>query len=174
MKIWTIQSQTTVDRIVKKGIHQPIFSRSKYYHQNREVYDFLLKSFNTVNNSTNAGVIFGMAKANMNNPIKDFVDFTELLIRFHDVIYTFHSINKPNYKVLELQYDDNFNPLAIDYNDWQIIMPPYDYFTDKIPEIHNCLANGIYHSPVISSITQLHAPYIKNENIINIYDNVSF
>lgn len=181
MKMWTIQSKAVVDEIKRTGEYLPDFHKSHYYNEpsihgstTQGTYDFLLNAFNAVNKSNVSGVIFGFAKVGTDNPIKNYEEFITFMEDNNDVINTLYFINNADFKVLELQYEDTFNPLIIDYNDWQIIMPPPMHaFEQHIPNILNSLTNGEYHDPpIVPRISQLHAPYIKSENIIGVYDNV--
>jgi Fe-S-cluster containining protein len=178
MKFWTIQSNAVVNIIENDGIYKPDFAKSKYVLKNnnlKDLYYFLLNSFNKINKVEANGVVFGFAKV-QNNSMVDIVDFNEF-VRFmkskRDVINTLDCFrdNVDNYKVLELQYKNNTNLLPLDYNDWQIIMPPYNCYVDDVKDIKNCLKNGVFHSSSFpSGIIQVHVSQVTKCDILNIYD----
>lgn len=58
MRFWTVQSQEVLQIIEKEDIYYPKFTMSQYYKQYYELYDFMLKSFNRVNNFNCEGLIY--------------------------------------------------------------------------------------------------------------------
>ena len=76
--------------------------------------------------------------------------------------------------VLELEYEENFNPIFIDINDFQLLMPPRmilpPYTGESFGRILNDISLGrVSSSEFPSYLFQAHLPDIKKENIINVY-----
>ena len=59
MKYWTVQSQEVLEIIEKEGAYYPVFAKSQYNKQYKELYNFMLKSFNNINNTNCDGCMDG-------------------------------------------------------------------------------------------------------------------
>jgi hypothetical protein len=64
MKFWTIQSQEVLEIIKKEDVYHPKFAMSQYYKQYYELYNFMLKSLNNINNLNCDGLIFSFCISN--------------------------------------------------------------------------------------------------------------
>jgi len=79
-----------------------------------------------------------------------------------------------DFSALEEDYEDNFNPIFIDMNDFQFLMPPImllpPYTSESINRILEDITQGqICVSEFPSYVIQAHLPYIEKRNVINIY-----
>lgn len=187
MKYWTVQSHEIIDVIIEEGVYQPVFEYSKFPKQTPDLdklYDFVLRSFNEVNNSQLPGLIFSYAGTD-NESIFEISDI--------DHFYQIIQENKPSIQslwnylfnedtfILELEYDSNlFNPLFININDFQFMMPPvltelYPYSELDVERIYHSIKKGQpTRAPMFSGLMQAHVPFIKRENIVNVYENFDF
>lgn len=76
--------------------------------------------------------------------------------------------------IIELSYNNSFNPVLLDYNDFQFLMPPVQVFPpfnkDDVGRIRNNIKSGRYFpSKIPSGIVQAHLPNISPNNIVNVY-----
>lgn len=181
MKFWTIQSQEVLDIIEKEGVYHPKFSMSQYYKQYYELYDFMLKSFNNINNLNCEGLIYAFCISNkgMIYPIANIEGFRYFINRNKDKItYLWDEFIKKDSKILELEVDFVFNDLALAFNDFQYIMPSpvnkllfdtVEYQTNCELILSNIKKGNIMCSGENCDLIQSHLPYIKKLDIKNIY-----
>ena len=76
--------------------------------------------------------------------------------------------------IIELNYEDNFNPIFIDMNDFQFLMPPIMLLPPYTAESINRILEDITQDQICVSefpsyVIQAHLPYIEKRNVINIY-----
>lgn len=180
MKFWTVQKTTVVDTVNKSGIFSPDFSKSDYVAMKpklKNLYNVILLSFNKVNNVMLPGLIFSfMASDNKKiYPISDIHSFNDLINEKKPVIEDlWENLCSNDTVILELDYSKEFNPIYIDVNDFQFLMPPITiippYTDNDIQYLLEDINNGIIRPSVFpSGLIQAHLPYIKSENITNIY-----
>lgn len=86
-----------------------------------------------------------------------------------------NQFSKQDSIILELEYSESFNPMLIDLNDFQFLMPPvglfHPYEEENIYRLLSTFKSGkIQQSIFPSEIIQTHSPFIKKENIVNTYD----
>lgn len=121
MKFWTIQSQEVLEIIEKEGVYYPKFAMSQYYKQYYKLYDFMLKSFNRINNLNCEGLIYAFCISikDMIYPIKN-IDYFKYFINMNKakIICLWDTFIKNNCKILELEIDLVFNDLALAFNDF--------------------------------------------------------
>lgn len=181
VKMWTIQKKSIIDEVMKTGIYEPDFKKSDYVAENEELeklYSFLLACYNGVNGTDCNGLIFTFMKMidDTVHFFKDYDDFKGFICQNSGMIQSYweKEAQKDNV-IVELEIESNLNPLLIDINNWQLLMPPImvlpPYTEDDVEMITDWLRNGTfgrgYYNP---AIMQAHIPCIKKENIIGIYD----
>lgn len=172
--------------VKENGIYQPDFEKSFFTAENpglQELYNFTLQAFNHVNNMDLPGLIFGFCMSNETSiaPIPD-----------HDTFYRFVQFAKPAIEalwkkllkrgsslIMELDYPDTFDGVFLDINDFQFLMPPiivsYPYREEDVERIRSEMMRGIAPVPVMpSGVTQVHAPFIRAENITAVYPMFDF
>lgn len=184
MKFWTIQSKKVMDIIESEGAYYPDFAKSRYIlndkHMN-SLYSFVLDSFNSVNHESYKGLVFSFVKLYNHNVVtfSDYNEFTSFIKKKKDIVGHMWSCFSKSSKILEIDLIDNFNPLYIDFNDYQIIMP-IDPMIEKIfgnPGVEykdilmSNMKNGVFQMTpnYACGLIQAHLPYIKKENIFNVY-----
>lgn len=176
MKVWTIQQKEVIDIISGNDAYAPDFKYSQYLKkmpQLKPLYDYILKSFDQCNGTHSLGLVFAMTSVDGEiNNINEFLDF--IMNHSYAIESMIKNIVNSNSYVLELEYEEKFNPIAIDINDFQFLMPPVIYMPSYSEEdeeriLYN-ISHGIYQpSNFPSGVMQLHLPYIKKKNVINIY-----
>ena len=182
MKYWTIQSQKVMQILEKEKIYYPKFALSQYYEQYHELYDFMLKSFNDNNNFACEGLIYAFCVSvkDMIFPIQNINDFKYFIKKNRSKItYLWKYFLDNNCKILELEIDLSFNDLSLSFNDFQYIMPSeYNKLLfDPNEYRYNCglILSNIRKGQIMSSgeeddLVQAHLPYIKESNVVNIYE----
>ena len=180
MKFWTIQTKNVIDIIQEEGIYQPNFDYSRYLNTNKNLknlYSIILQSFNQINKTDLSGIVFAFAKSDGNkiHSIKTIEEFEKFIKNKQEVINGFwNELDQDNFVIIELDYDTGFNPIFIDINDFQFLMPPirliYPYTQESINKILTDIKMGqITTSEFPSNVIQVHLPYIKKENVVNIF-----
>lgn len=182
MKFWTVQKYATLNTVLKQGIYQPDFSKSWYASQgedNADFYDCVRKYFNHANETGYPGLIFAFAQNKTNKYIEEFtnyVEFYQFIGSSKNAIKSlWKQIATPDACVLELEYDTAlFNPLFIDINDFQALMPPVMFMPPYTEENLHKVAENFYDGVIAPSVfpsylIQAHAPFIKRENIVGVY-----
>lgn len=165
--LWTIQKKQVLDKINKDGCYYPDFNCKSNYNS---AYGMILDSYNNINNSSYKGLIFCFAKRGFNQYFNDIQELYSYFLNNPAITAAFNFWDN-NYVILKLHYSEKFNMIPIDFNDFIYTMPPI--YNEQIFEcICSSIKKGIYPGTVVlPSFTQVHAPYIKQENIINIYGN---
>lgn len=186
MKYWTVQSKDVLDKILTDGMYQPDFSQSayprKFNHSELEkglfeVYAHVLKAFNHINGVELPGVVFAFLQSDGEHiysidTVAEFVTF--IMSKEYALGGYWANIDKENSVLMELEYENNFNPILVDFNDFQYIMPPLmqmpPYTEDSFLRIAEDIEYGrITPSEFPSNIIQAHLPWIKKENLLNVY-----
>lgn len=186
MKLWSVQKKEVVYYVSRDGVFQPDFSKSEYLNgipNLQPLYYFLLEVFNRRSrlDVEVPGLIFCFAGIENQRvyEIQDIDGFTQLIQSRRAVVKDLWNYFKlDNRVILELDYenlDQTFDPILIDINDFQFIMPPIDlrvknYQKSDVNRILNNIRSGIVEpAPLPSGIIQAHAPYIASENITNVF-----
>lgn len=126
MKFWTVQSKEIVDIIKTMGVFQPDFGKINGM-QMKELYPMILESFNRINGMKLPGVIFAFLESDNKKiyQIEDIEAFRKFIQSKKDaIIYLWNERYKKDCVIIELNYEERFNPIAIDINDFQLLMPP--------------------------------------------------
>lgn len=180
MKFWTIQNKDVLKTIEEQGLYQPDFNCSSYIKDNEDLadlYALILQSFNRINQEQLPGVIYAFVQSDNQqifsiNSIDEFKDFVKSK---QPVIGSFwKNIDKENSVIMELDYENTFNPIFVDINDFQFLMPPImilrPYTEESIHRIIRDIQLGqITRSEFPSHVIQAHLPYIEKKNVINTY-----
>lgn len=180
MKFWTIQTKDVVESIQEQGVYQPDFNNSRYLQINEKLNDLyfvILQSFNQINKINLPGVVYAFAKSDNYRiyPINTFEEFKQFIKSKQAVIGGFwNQLDKENSVIFELDYEGNFNPIFIDINDFQFLMPPImilpPYTQQSVNRILGDITQGrITVSEFPSNVIQAHLPYIEKRNVMNIY-----
>ena len=166
--IWTIQSKKVLNIIEEKEVYYPnINLLNGNYHS---TYKIVLDSFNNINKCKYDGLIYGFAKYGK----EQYFDTIDELYQYflnNPAITAAFNLWSSEFVILQLEYEDNFNLIPIDFNDFiQIIPPIWDKEAYKI--IVSRIEMGVYKGGyTLPSFTQVHTPYIKKQNIVRVYPN---
>lgn len=180
MKFWTIQTKTVLEAIMKEGFFQPDFKKSGCLYTNPNLstlYYMVLESFNKSNNVNLPGVIFSFLGSDNQSifPLEDIYQFHDFMNAKRPAIQSlWNQFLQNDSVILELDYSENFNPVFIDLNDFQFLMPPVmmvkPYTVQDVSRICQDICSGeIYPSIFPSGVIQAHLPYIKAEHIVHVY-----
>ncbi len=180
MKFWTVQSRAVMETVYQKGVYQPDFSKSRYVSQipNLEpLYAFLLSAFNGINNTELPGLIFAFAGSDGRQiyPLENIEEFYVFIQSKKNAIESlWRAMGRENSVIVELDCDGAFNPIFIDINDFQFLMPPVTllppYTRESIDRICEDIARGqIRASEFPSYVIQAHLPNIRKEQVAGIY-----
>ena len=181
MIYWTIQRQEIVDMVLQGVDYYPDFKKSQFVQENSELlklYNLILDSFNDINRTSLNGLIFtfmfGDEEGICHLPTIEL--FQEVMCCRKNVIQSlWNRFKKNNYVIVKLELEQNFNPIFIDINDFQFLMPPImllpPYTEQDIIRLTNEVYEGIITPSVFpSNIIQAHIPCIKKEYIKEIYE----
>lgn len=180
MKFWTVQTKEVLDIISRQGFFQPDFQRSRYLRLNpdlQELYDFILFSFNRNNGVQLPGIVFAFAQSDGRQitGIENSQDFYTFIQKNKHVIGAlWNKLDTRDAVIMELEYHENFNPVFVDINDFQLLIPPVmilpPYTEQSLSRICTDISKGeITASEFPSSVIQAHLPYIQAENICGLY-----
>jgi len=185
MKFWTVQTKEVMEIVAQEGMYYPDFGKSRYVVNDKKkkpLYNLLLNSFNSLNLQNEKGLIFAFAKRE-NGLVFDFkniCDFSSFILSKKRFVYSMWNSFPSDSLIVELSISESFNPLYIDFNDFQILMPinpfikkrygnPGEEYTERLREN---IKSGLfwctpeYHCDLI----QAHLPYIKKDDILSVYD----
>ncbi len=189
MKFWTIQSRSVYQTINREGFYQPDFSESPYLAANpsmRELYDFVHAAFarNNVNLTMTPpdGLVFCFAQTSPGSQspilqIEDIQQFTGLMnegIEKNTITSLLQHYAQGDHVVMELNVGFYFNPLPIEINNFQALMPPIlelpPYTAKVLEDIQKGIWEGRYiPSPMPSGLIQLHLPAIIRDMVTSVY-----
>mgnify|MGYP000843696814 FL=1 len=180
-RFWTVQHKSVLDVVAMNGFYQADVSKSPFVLENpprEELYRFLLDAFNKANDFRLNGLIFGFAyrEDSQIRSFQDILEFAAFLRQKRNIINVlWRRFCSDDYVILCLDYpEDSFNPLFIDMNDFQFLMPPitilppftYDSIARIVTDIrHACISPG----ELPSCLIQAHLPLIHRENITEVY-----
>ena len=149
MKFWTIQSKDVIKIVNEKGIFQPNFDKSRYLAINsnlKDLYHFVLQAFNKINDMDLHGVVYAFARSDGRRiyPIEDINEFCAFIQDKRAVIDGFwQMLAKCDVEIVELIYDEKFNPIFVDINDFQFLMPPITFFPPYTEQSINRICENI-------------------------------
>ena len=181
MKFWTVQNPEVVEILKRDGFYQPDFEKSSYLFSMpplKELYQLILRSFNFHNKTALPGLVFSFLASDDNKRYYEIFDIQEFYFliqgRQNAIKSLWKTLNVPLAVILELDYSQHFNPILIDINDFQFIMPPLMImppYTMRDAETicQNIREGKIASSPLPSGLVQAHLPWITVENVTHIY-----
>lgn len=181
MRYWTVQTKQVMEQVMSEGKYFPDFAYSEHTKGNemmQELYGILLDSFNRANNVQFPGLIFTFMKSEGRYimPIENDKEFYALIQQKQSAIKgLWNYFKKRDMVIVELEFQEDINPIYIDINDFQAIMPPVfavpPYTREEITRIYMNLDQGIVETSIFpSGIIQAHLPYIFKEHVVNVYE----
>lgn len=188
MDFWTIQSKKVLEIIEKNGVYKPNINKSTYldefkktagtaidmYKGNVELYKLMTSCASQINNYFPLnGLVFCFCKT-QDGYITDFKNKEEFDLYMHEkenvVKSLLKNLNNPAHVLLHLEFNERFwNPLFIDINDYQFLMPPVittpPYKDEDFEKIQTYITQGVCHPIFSSGVIQAHLPYITKSMI---------
>ena len=181
MKFWTVQKRNVMEIIKEKGEYQPDFSKSDYLKlvpQMKDLYELILEAFNVINSENVPGLIFAFTVSD-NEKVYEIENIETFYAIIQEKQAAIESLWKElctqDVVIVELDYEEGFNPILVDINDFQFLIPPivfpHPYTKSDFLRISKDIYNGKLKQSIFpSGIIQVHLPYIRRENIINIHN----
>lgn len=154
MKFWTLQRKKVCEQIERDGYYQPDFNFSEYLHFNEELffqYEAILSSFNEINGTEFPGLIFAFAKEvnGCVEEISDLTDFCLVLQKNKDTLRPlWEHYNMDDMVLMELSYDNDFNPILIEYNNYQFLGVLYSELPYSVEVWLKCLQIDLQMPPM--------------------------
>ncbi|MTV82193.1 hypothetical protein [Secundilactobacillus folii] len=185
MSLWTMQNKQILDILDQDGIYYPDFQKSDYLHKIpklSDLYNYFLTSFNAINaiqpdDQSGQGLIFCFMgydyQTHEEVHADNFLDFIHRHVAINSLWE--HLTRNPDNILLEVDFNHEFfNPLMLDINDFQILMPPVQalppYTEDDLNRILDDIQTGNMPQAIMPSyVVQAHLPYLRPENILNVY-----
>lgn len=182
MKLWTIQRKSIAEYVKTGNIFAPDFGKSRYLNMNPDLqtlYNFILKAFEKNNDQLPPirGLAFTFLRSDGRSvqEIKSYEEFQAFMRNRKMVLQGFwNQLDLEEFVVMELDFKGYVNPLLIDLNDFQFLMPPIQFlppYTEKSVEriCADLLSGRISQSEFPSYVIQAHIPYIAPEDLVNVY-----
>lgn len=188
MQYWTVQNKLALDTLQQGNTYYPDFSQSDYLRDIpdlNDLYSIFLRAFNNVNfinpdDQRGKGLIFSFY--GYDDQAQDLIGPGQILdyvYQHRDAIAAlWKTLSKnPDNRLLQVEFDSEFfNPLLLDINDFQILMPPLaplpPYTAEDFSRIVDSISQGVIPKAILPShVYQAHLPYLKPENVLNVYDN---
>ena len=180
-RFWTVQHKSVLDVVEMNGYYQADISKSPFVIQSpplEELYRFLLDSFNKTNDFRLNGLIFGFAYRRDSQicSFQNIHEFAAFVRQKRNAIATlWRKLCSEDYVVMCLDYpEDSFNPLFIDINDFQFLMPPITILPPYSYKSIARIVTDIRHARISSGefpsyLIQAHLPVIHEKNITEMY-----
>ena len=179
-KFWTIQKREILKAIEETGMYIPKRQLSEYVQGNEEMtelYEFITDSFNRLNDIELEGVLFAFARGTEKGVsfFQDYEEFVTYMREHKDAVKgLWKRFLSDDYVVIEVDFPRIYNPMFVDLNDFQFIMPPFmlvpPYTEQDFLQIVQALEQGKFYPSVFPSyIIQGFVPFLRDENVINIY-----
>lgn len=119
-----------INLVKKEGVYYPDFVKSEYLSLNpnlKNLYDLVLESFNKINAINLTGVIFAFSQSDGQSvyEIENVTSFYSFIHNKQAVIESsWNELKSKEVVILELNYNESFNPIFLDINNFQFLMPP--------------------------------------------------
>lgn len=181
MVYWTIQKRDIIEKVLRGEEYYPDFSKSDFIAKNvdlSKLYNHLLYSYNFQNSTQLEGVIFTFMYGDRNAiySLREFTDFEYIIRQSYDSVKSlWKHFLKSDTVIVKMEIEQDFNPIYIDMNDFQFLMPPIilvpPYRREHILSLLDDIENGIIRPSVFpSNIIQAHIPCIKKEYIAEVHN----
>ncbi|MDU3176672.1 hypothetical protein [Anaerococcus sp.] len=180
IKLWTVQDKKVLDTIQRDGVYYPDFNKSYYKElipELDQLYAFMLLCYNVNNDTRYSGLAYTFLGVDgeyiASFPNYDY--FKEYIQSKEGVIKSlWNKLSREDSVILELNYEDDFNPILMDINDFQYLMPPQSVMPPFNEESLGIIAINAAHgsfgrSALPSGLIQAHVGEIRKENIVGVY-----
>ena len=181
MKVWTVQQMAAVQLVLSGKIYQPNFSLSPSLRDSPELsllYEKMLQAYDNINHLSLPGLVFCFARTD-NDSVwgpPNINAFKEMIIDSKGALKTLWAkLGEGSPVILELEYTEPLNPLMVNLNDFQALMPPFVemppfYTKTTVSDLQDMFLSGrAPASPFPCPAAQLVYPFIAPYHLIDTY-----
>lgn len=167
-KLWTVQSEYTLNKLVEDSVYYPDFNTGLDFAKRRKnSYSYILNEFNNRNNSNYNGLVFCISEYE-NKTINDYDEYKSMIyMSGAGGISNF----KDNYYVLELEVDDTIDTCDCEFYNFCDLIAYLDDTEDyeiTNQDIEN-VKHNLFNNNSCINLVQSHLGYINKSMVKQIY-----
>ena len=178
--VWTVQKRAALNTCLTYDYFCPDFEKSDYLSRIpnlKYLYDMLLEAYNNMNSETLKGLVFSFCLEE-NGRISSFTNYEQFkwyITQNRSVVQSlWKSYEAMDCVILKLRLRQTNNPLYIDFNNFQLLMPPITilppYTEDYFKNLVDKWTSGQYVKGILNSgLVQAHLPALVKEDLLGVY-----
>ena len=178
--VWTVQKRAALNTCLTYDYFCPDFEKSDYLSRIpnlKYLYDMLLEAYNNMNSETLKGLFFSFCLEE-NGRISSFTNYEQFkwyITQNRSVVQSlWKSYEAMDCVILKLRLRQTNNPLYIDFNNFQLLMPPITilppYTEDYFKNLVDKWTSGQYVKGILNSgLVQAHLPALVKEDLLGVY-----
>ena len=178
--VWTVQKRAALNTCLTYDYFYPDFEKSDYLSRIPDLkylYDMLLEAYNNMNSETLKGLVFSFCLEE-NGRISSFTNYEQFkwyITQNRSVVQSlWKSFEAMDCVILKLRLRQTNNPLYIDFNNFQLLMPPITilppYTEDYFKNLVDKWTSGQYVKGILNSgLVQAHLPALVKEDLLGVY-----
>ena len=178
--VWTVQKRAALNTCLTYDYFCPDFEKSDYLSRIPDLkylYDMLLEAYNNMNSETLKGLVFSFCLEE-NGRISSFTNYEQFkwyITQNRSVVQSlWKSFEAMDCVILKLRLCQTNNPLYIDFNNFQLLMPPITilppYTEDYFKNLVDKWTSGQYVKGILNSgLVQAHLPALVKEDLLGVY-----
>jgi len=178
--VWTVQKRAALNTCLTYDCFCPDFEKSDYLSRIPDLkylYDMLLEAYNNMNSETLKGLVFSFCLEE-NGRISSFTNYEQFkwyITQNRSVVQSlWKSFEAMDCVILKLRLRQTNNPLYIDFNNFQLLMPPITilppYTEDYFKNLVYKWTSGQYVKGILNSgLVQAHLPALVKEDLLGVY-----
>ena len=178
--VWTVQKRAALNTCLTYDYFCPDFEKSDYLSRIPDLkylYDMLLEAYNNMNSETLKGLVFSFCLEE-NGRISSFTNYEQFkcyITQNRCVVQSlWKSFEAMDCVILKLRLRQTNNPLYIDFNNFQLLMPPITilppYTEDYFKNLVDKWTSGQYVKGILNSgLVQAHLPALVKEDLLGVY-----
>ena len=178
--VWTVQKRAALNTCLTYDYFCPDFEKSDYLSRIPDLkylYDMLLEAYNNMNSETLKGLVFSFCLEE-NGRISSFTNYEQFkwyITQNRSVVQSlWKSFEAMDCVILKLRLRQTNNPLYIDFNNFQLLMPPITilppYTEDYFKNLVDKWTSGQYVKGILNSgLVQAHLPALVKEDLLGVY-----
>ncbi len=178
--VWTVQKRAALNTCLTYDYFCPDFEKSDYLSRIPDLkylYDMLLEAYNNMNSETLKGLVFSFCLEE-NGRISSFTNYEQFkryITQNRSVVQSlWKSFEAMDCVILKLRLRQTNNPLYIDFNNFQLLMPPITilppYTKDYFENLVHKWTSGQYVKGILNSgLVQAHLPALVKEDLLGVY-----
>ena len=178
--VWTVQKRAALNTCLTYDYFCPDFEKSDYLSRIPDLkylYDMLLEAYNNMNSETLKGLVFSFCLEE-NGRISSFTNYEQFkwyITQNRSVVQSlWKSYEAMDCVILKLRLRQTNNPLYIDFNNFQLLMPPITilppYTEDYFKNLVDKWTSGQYVKGILNSgLVQAHLPALVKEDLLGVY-----